>query len=111
MQIHYFSNRRDYNADPPGASELSNLNNWGTENSHLLNAGNKVIGIVYVVASIASVGILMVVGIKYMMSSPEDRASIKSRAIPYVVGAIMVFAAVNIIRMIYTFATQAIPSS
>ena len=91
-------------ADPPGASEFADLNNWQVHNSHLVNAGNKVIGLVYYVCSIASIGVLMVVGIKYMLSSPDDRASIKSRAIPYVVGAIMVFSAVNIMRLVATMA-------
>ena len=91
-------------AEPPGGSELKSITNWQQDNVYLVNAGNKVLGLVYTVASIASVGVLMVIGIRYMISSPEDKASIKSRAIPYVVGAIMVFAAVNIMRLVANMA-------
>ena len=47
----------------------------------------------------------MVIGIKYMMGSLEERASYKKSMLPYVIGAIMLFAAVNLTAFIYnTFA-------
>ena len=46
--------------------------------------------------------ILVVLGIKYMMGSAEEKAEYKKTMIPYVVGAILIFLAPMIANMIYT---------
>ena len=55
--------------------------------------GNRIIGLIQVVGVLLAVGILMVVGIKYMMGSAEEKAEYKKVMIPYVIGAIILFAA------------------
>ena len=79
------------------SGETNNINGLDT----LTNAGNKIIGIIQVVGMIVSVIILMVLGIKYMMGSAEEKASYKKTMIPYVVGAILLFAASAIAEMVY----------
>ena len=66
--------------------------------------GKKVIGMVQAIGSIVAVLILVILGIKYMMGSAEEKAEYKKTFIPYLVGAILVFAAANIAGMVYTFA-------
>ena len=66
-------------------------------------AGNKILGIIQTVGTIIAVGVLMVLGIKYMMGSAEEKASYKKTMIPYIVGAILIFAATNIAKMVYNF--------
>jgi len=46
----------------------------------------------------------MVLGIKYMMGSAEEKAEYKKTMIPYIIGAILLFAATTIANAIYTFA-------
>ena len=92
-------------AAPPGANTMRNISN-PTGISKLTTAGNRVVGIVYAFGTIAAVGILMTIGIKYMMSSPDDRASLKTRAIPYLIGAGLTFAAVNVVAIISEFAKK-----
>lgn len=87
-------------AEPPGMSTMQGISNISQGNSGLTNMGNQVIGIVYAVGIAVAIGILMILGIKYMMASPEDRASIKSSAIPYLIGAILTFGAVNIMKIV-----------
>lgn len=41
-----------------------------------------------------------------MISSPEDKAGVKARAIPYIIGAILTFAAVNVVAIISNIAQQ-----
>lgn len=84
---------------------MSQINNWQSGNGKLVTAGNQIIGIVAVVGNIASVGILMYIGIRYMISSPDDRANLKTRALPYLIGAILTFAAVNVINLVANMAT------
>ena len=88
-----------------GGMELSpNTANTGD----ITTIGNKVMGIIQVVgtiAVIAAVIILMILGIKYMMGSAEEKAEYKKTMIPYIIGAVLLFAATTIANAIYTFAS------
>ena len=66
--------------------------------------GGKILGIVQVVGSIVAVIILAVLGIKYMMGSAEEKAEYKKTFIPYIIGAVLVFAASNLAGVVYNFA-------
>ena len=67
--------------------------------------GNKVIGIIQVVGIIISVATLMILGIKYMMGSAEEKAEYKKTFIPYLVGAVLLFAASALANSIYNLAS------
>lgn len=67
--------------------------------------GNKVIGVIQVVGIIISVVCLMVLGIKYMMGSAEEKAEYKKTFIPYIVGAVVLFAASALAKSIYNLAS------
>jgi len=67
-------------------------------------AGNKIVQIVSTVGSILSVIVIIVLGIKYMMGSVEERADYKKTMLPYLIGAAFIFAASNIANIIYQFA-------
>ena len=60
------------------------------------NIGNNILGIIRVVGTVVAVGVLMVIGIKYMMGSAEEKAEYKKTMIPYLIGAVLLFAAVNL---------------
>ena len=66
--------------------------------------GNKIIQIVSVIGSIASVIVLVVLGIKYMMGSAEEKAEYKKTLLPYIIGAALVFAASSIAGIVFNFA-------
>ena len=66
--------------------------------------GNSILGLIQVIGTFASVGILMVLGIKYMVGSVEEKASYKKTMLPYLVGAIILFSAVNLTAVIYDLA-------
>lgn len=55
--------------------------------------GNKILGVIRVVGIFAAVAILMVVGVKYMMGSAEEKAEYKKVMIPYIIGAVLLFGA------------------
>ena len=76
-----------------------------TEDSTVTAMGNRVIGAVQAVGSIASVVMLVVIGIKYMVGSVEEKAEYKNTMIYYIVGAILVFAISNISAIIYNWAS------
>lgn len=59
--------------------------------------GGIVIGAFQAVAVIAAVAILLYVGIKFMLASPAEKANIKGMLIPYIIGAVLIFAAAPIL--------------
>ena len=90
-------------ADPKaGVTDPGSLSGTGTDKFDSI--GKRIIGMVQAIGSIVSVLILVVLGIKYMMGSAEEKAEYKKTMIPYLIGAILIFAASNIASMIYSFA-------
>ena len=73
--------------------------------SDITNLGGKVLNVVQTVGSVLAVVILVILGIKYMMGSTEEKAEYKKTLMPYVVGAIFIFAASNIASMVYKAAS------
>lgn len=69
------------------------------------NVGNTILGIIQVAGIILSVGCLMILGIKYMMGSAEEKAEYKKTFIPYLIGALLLFAASTLVKTIYAWVT------
>ena len=67
--------------------------------------GQNIMGVVQIAGVVIAVVVLMVLGIKYMMGSAEEKAEYKKTMIPYLVGAILIFAASTIANVVYQFAT------
>lgn len=67
--------------------------------------GNIIVGGFQAIGSIVSVLALVIIGIKYMMGSVEEKAEYKTKMIYYIIGAILVFAISNISVMLYNFAS------
>ncbi len=65
------------------------------------NAGNAIIGIIAIIGSAVSIIVLMILGIKYMLGSLEERAEYKKTMFAYFVGAIFVFSASAIAGFVY----------
>lgn len=63
--------------------------------------GNIILGIVQIVGTFIAIGVSMVIGIKYMVASVEERASYKKTMIPYAIGSVLLFSAVNITSFVY----------
>lgn len=74
--------------------------------TNFLNMANKLIGIVQIVGSIISVIALILIGIRYIMGSVEERAEYKKTLKPYLIGAIMVFAITNLLAIIQKIVTS-----
>ena len=72
--------------------------NSGTQG--ITNLFNNIIGIVQVVGTGIAVIMLIVLAIKYLMAAPSEKADIKKGALIYVVAAVILFAAVNILAVI-----------
>ena len=88
-----------------GMDKLSGVSNIGSGAGSMAKIGGQIIGIIYVVAIVVSIAMLLIIGIKYMMAAPEQKANLKARAVPYLIGAALIFGAANILRFIEKIST------
>lgn len=72
----------------------------GVNVSDIGKIGNKVFTIITNVAMVLAIIILAILGVRYMMGSAEDKSEFKKSMIPYIVGAVCVFGAGAIGRMV-----------
>ena len=84
----------NYNEWAPGSTEIV------TGADYLMNIANIIIGWINIIVSILSVIILSITGIKYMVGSVEEKASYKEQMKPYIIGCIMGFGTVKILKII-----------
>ncbi len=85
----------------PKITEL--FSNLGTNTEEI---GNRILGIIQVIGTLIAVGVMLIIGIKYMTGSLEEKANYKKTMLPYVIGAVLLFSAVNITTAIYDVATN-----
>lgn len=74
-----------------------------TDISGITSIGNSIIKIITTIGIVASVIVLIVLGIKYMIGSAEEKAEYKKTLLPYLIGAALVFAASTIAQIVYNF--------
>ena len=74
--------------------------------SEVRKIGGKITGFIQVIGSVFSLLALVIIGIKYMLGSAEEKADYKKTMIPYIVGCIMVFACTALPKIIYNIAIK-----
>ena len=65
----------------------------GGATSGIAGPVTKIMGIVQYICYAAAVILLIILGVRFMVASPDGKAEIKKSAVIYVVGAFLVFAA------------------
>lgn len=76
-----------------------------TGSNEIKSVGNSIVGILQTVGIVLSVVILIVLGIKYMMGSSEEKAEYKKSMMPYIIGAALIFAASVLANVVFQFFT------
>lgn len=105
----FFIFNNSYATSIPGLGNLSEYNAKGVSPSPNFNTKvNNVINVIRVVGSLVSVIVLVVLGIKYMFGSVEERAEYKETMKPYLIGAILVFGITNVTGILYNLAKNMI---
>jgi len=88
-----------YSSKVFAAVDPSQFTGTETNTSGITNIGNQIITILSTGGSI----ILIILGLKYMMGSAEEKAEYKKTLMPYVIGAGLVFAASAIAGIVFSF--------
>ena len=72
---------------------------------------NTMIGLLQVAGTGISIITVSVLGIKYLLASPSEKADTKKSILPIVIGCVLLFGAVNIISAVYDYAQSAFSTS
>lgn len=80
------------------------------DTSQIGKIGNKIFVIITNVAMVLAIVILAILGVRYMMGSAEDKSEFKKSMIPYIVGAVCVFGAGAIGKMVINVTSNIIVS-
>ena len=82
------------------ADKLSGTSNNTGEIEPVLASVLKIAGII---GSAMSIITMILLGVKYMLGSVEEKAEYKKSMMPYVIGAALIFAASALAQVIYNF--------
>lgn len=76
-----------------------------TDNSKLVDKGKIIVGTIQVIGVVVSVVALIIIGLRYMFGSVEDKANYKETMIPYIIGVVMLFTITTLLQILYNFVT------
>lgn len=74
------------------------------EEEKLAEIGNKIVGTLQAIGSVVSVVAIMIIGIRYMVCSVEEKAQYKETMWPYLIGAVLVFGITTTLKIVYDIA-------
>lgn len=77
-----------------------------SDNTGLSGIIQNIVKMINIVGVGIAIIILLILGIKYMMGSAEEKADYKKSMIPYLVGAILIFAGTSIVNVVVQLATS-----
>lgn len=66
----------------------------------------SVLGYINVIGIVVSVVVLMIIGIKYLLGSVDEKAEYKKTMMGYVIGALMLFSITTIANILYNIGTS-----
>lgn len=89
------------NGNSVKAFGVNDFTGTAVTDSEAVNFGNQIITVITTIGIVISVIVLIVIGIKYMIGSIEEKAEYKKSMKPYIAGAICVFMASTIASLIY----------
>lgn len=69
----------------------------------LKDKAGQIMGLIRNVAVIVGVIMLMVIGVKFMLGSAEEKADYKKSLLPLTIGIVVVMLATQIVTMVYNF--------
>lgn len=70
------------------------------------NVGGGIVNVIRTVGYLAALGMLIWLGVKWMMATAQEKADLKNRAWGYVIGAVLIFGASTLLPIIANFATS-----
>ena len=89
-------------SDDIGLGDLNKYKGDNANSSKLVGKANVIVSLIQIVGTVASVAVLIALGIKYMLGSVEEKAQYKETFGKYILGAFFLFTITLIPQIIYT---------
>ena len=90
-------------------SEINNQSANDDLKTPITDALGAVMAVIRIIATGVAIVMISVVAMKYLMAAPGDRADMKKASIQYVVGAVVVFGAANILTLLVNAFSGMVP--
>lgn len=71
------------------------------ETKEVTSKVGKILGVIRNISAVVAVIIIMIIGVKYILGSVEEKANYKATMIPYIIGCVMAVAGTTIVSFIY----------
>lgn len=78
----------------------------GEDYNEAFNMASTIVGALTTIGMVIAVVGIIILGLKYMMGSVEEKADYKKTMIPYLVGCILIFCISKIVSIIYSLVSQ-----
>ena len=92
---------------PVFAAEINTGNlkaDMSADSTSLTEKAQKIMGLIRNVSVVVSVIMLMIIGVKFMLGSAEEKAEYKKSLMPLVIGIIIVMMATTLVSFVWNFA-------
>ena len=86
-----------------GLGDLNNYLGTSTGSVQLEKKANYIFSAIRNIGIVLSVVILIIIGIKYMLGTVEEKANYKETLLPYIIGAFLLFTGSIVPQLIYVF--------
>ena len=86
-----------------GLGDLNNYLGTNTGSVQLEKKANYIFSTIRNIGIVLSVVILIIIGIKYMLGTVEEKANYKETLLPYIIGAFLLFTGSVVPQLIYVF--------
>lgn len=91
--------------DDPGSFKPSGTG----DATRVISKGNTILGAIVVIGVITAVITLIILGVKFMFGSVEERADYKKSMIPYIIGIVLLLSISGIVALIAKLTEEAVP--
>lgn len=72
----------------------------------LYTLGNTILGILQYIGVAVAIIATLILAMKYMYSSPDEKAEVKKKLIPYIIGGVLVCGAVQLVKLLEIFTKE-----
>lgn len=93
-----------YATDVNGIIESMNgTSKIATDGNGIRTTLNNIIGLIQIAGTGISVVMVTMLGIKYILASPSEKADVKKQVAPMLIGCVLLFGAVNLVAIVADF--------
>ncbi|HOZ54879.1 MAG TPA: hypothetical protein PK993_02375 [Clostridia bacterium] len=89
-------------------NSIYNVDNGGFGDANLQSKVGSILGLIQVIGYVAAVVMAIVIGIKYLLASPDGKAEVKKTLVPYVIGCLILTAGTVVVSAISAFSNSSL---